>query len=89
MDEPSKGLIIEGETVKKTGMSDDFWSTSTYDLDNSALQSQRSLSSLSISNQSLTGSTSNNSEFVNHGKSNFLGFLAIINKPIVKTYAFL
>ncbi|KAK1392688.1 Germin-like protein subfamily 1 member 15 [Heracleum sosnowskyi] len=66
-DEPSKGLIIDGETVKKAGISDDFWSTSTYDLENSALQSQRSLSSISISNQSLTGSTSNNSEFVNHG----------------------
>ncbi|KAL1813135.1 hypothetical protein ACET3Z_023200 [Daucus carota] len=66
-DEPSKGLTIEGQTVKKTGMSDDFWSTSTYDLDNCALQSQRSLSSISISNQSLTGSTSNHSEFVNHG----------------------
>ncbi|KAL8094630.1 hypothetical protein AgCh_036245 [Apium graveolens] len=66
-DEPSKGLAIEGQTVKKTGISDDFWSTSTYDLDNSALQSQRSLSSISISNQSVTGSTSNHSEFVNHG----------------------
>ncbi|KAM7508190.1 hypothetical protein LguiA_018643 [Lonicera macranthoides] len=74
VDEPSKGLKIQGRTVKKTSISDDFWSTSTCDLDNnSALQSQRSVSSLSISNQSLgqfsaTGSTSNNnSEFVNLG----------------------
>ncbi|KAK1389410.1 Germin-like protein subfamily 1 member 15 [Heracleum sosnowskyi] len=66
-DEPSKDQAIEGHTVKKTGISDDFWSTSTYDPENSALQSQRSVSSISFSNKSLTGSTSNQSEFVNHG----------------------
>lgn len=73
VDEPSKGLRIQGQTVKKRSASDDFWSTSTYEMDNSAVQSQRSMSSISVSNQSLsysfgTGSSSNHSEFVNHGK---------------------
>ncbi|KAE9462696.1 hypothetical protein C3L33_05383, partial [Rhododendron williamsianum] len=72
VDEPSKGLRIQGQTVKKRSASDDFWSTSTYEMDNSAVQSQRSMSSISVSNQSLsysfgTGSSSNHSEFVNHG----------------------
>ncbi|XP_058201290.1 uncharacterized protein LOC131316034 isoform X1 [Rhododendron vialii] len=72
VDEPSKGLRIQGQTVKKPSASDDFWSTSTYEMDNSTVQSQKSMSSISISNQSLshsfgTGSTSNHSEFVNHG----------------------
>lgn len=69
MDEPSKGLRIQGRAVKKPSISDDFWSTSTCDLENSAVQSQRSISSISASNQTLnhyTG-TSGNSDFVNHG----------------------
>ncbi|KAL3362938.1 hypothetical protein AABB24_012301 [Solanum stoloniferum] len=53
-------------------MSDDFWSTSTCDLEVSTVQSHRSMSSISISNQSLsqqsgTGNASNNNEFINHG----------------------
>ncbi|KAF8389120.1 hypothetical protein HHK36_025806 [Tetracentron sinense] len=72
VDEPSKGLRIQGRTVKKPSILEDFWSTSTCEMDNSAVQSQRSISPISISNQTLdphsaTGSTSNPSEFVNHG----------------------
>uniref|UniRef100_A0A5B7A7L2 Gag1-like clamp domain-containing protein n=2 Tax=Davidia involucrata TaxID=16924 RepID=A0A5B7A7L2_DAVIN len=72
VDEPTKGLRIQGRMVNKPSVSEDFWSTSTYEMDNSAVQSQRSISSISISNQSLgqssgTGSTSNPSEFINHG----------------------
>ncbi|CAI9766508.1 unnamed protein product [Fraxinus pennsylvanica] len=72
VDKPSKGLRIQGQAVKKPSISEDFWSTSTCDMDNSQVQSQRSLSSISLSNQSLsqysgTGSTSNCPEFVNHG----------------------
>ncbi|PIN09813.1 hypothetical protein CDL12_17599 [Handroanthus impetiginosus] len=73
VDEPSKGLRIQGQVVKP-GISDDFWSTSTCDMDNSTIQSQRSFSSLSIPNQGLsqfsgtgTGTGSNHSEFVNQG----------------------
>lgn len=69
VDEPTKGLRIQGRAVKKPSISDDFWSTSTCDLENSAVQSQRSISSISTSNQTLnhyTG-TSSNSDFVNHG----------------------
>ncbi|XP_073116739.1 uncharacterized protein [Elaeis guineensis] len=71
VDEPSKGLKIQGRTIKKPSMSDDFWSTSTYEMENSGVQSQRSISSISISAQNLdhhgAGSTSNPSEFINHG----------------------
>ncbi|XP_044471054.1 uncharacterized protein LOC123200034 isoform X2 [Mangifera indica] len=71
VDEPSKGLKIQGRTVKKPTISDDFWSSSTCDLENSAVQSQRSISSISI-NQTLNhcsgnNGTSSHSEFVNHG----------------------
>ncbi|XP_011622472.1 uncharacterized protein LOC18431891 isoform X2 [Amborella trichopoda] len=71
VDEPSKGLRIQGRTVKKPSLSEDFWSTSPYEMDNSGVQSQRSISSISTSNQNpdphsgqcSTGPT----EFVNHG----------------------
>ncbi|KAI5680817.1 hypothetical protein M9H77_02044 [Catharanthus roseus] len=72
VDEPSKRLRIQGRLVKKPSISEDFWSTSTCDLE-STIQSQRSISSLSVSNQSLlsqfsgAGNSSNHSEFVNHG----------------------
>lgn len=72
VDEPSKGHKVQGRAVKKASISEDFWSSSTYEMDNSAIQSQRSISSMSTSNQnhdpqSTIGSTSNPSEFVNHG----------------------
>ncbi|OAY47172.1 uncharacterized protein LOC110618050 [Manihot esculenta] len=70
VDEPSKGLKIQGRAVKRPSISDDFWSTSTCDLEYSAMQSQRSVSSISISNVNLTGGTSgtvSNSDFINHG----------------------
>ncbi|KAK6945108.1 protein of unknown function DUF4050, partial [Dillenia turbinata] len=70
VDEPSKGLKIQGRSVKKASISEDFWSSSTYEMENSAIQSQRSVSSISTSNLPLNqhgGSTSNHPEFVNHG----------------------
>ncbi|KAL3532326.1 hypothetical protein ACH5RR_005847 [Cinchona calisaya] len=72
VDEPAKGLRIQGRLVKKPSISEDFWSTSTCDMENSMVQSQRSISSISVSNQSLsqnsgTGNSINQSEFVNHG----------------------
>ncbi|KAI5673407.1 hypothetical protein M9H77_13771 [Catharanthus roseus] len=72
VDEPSKGLKIQGHRVKKHSITEDFWSSSTCEMDNSAFPSQRSVSSISTSNQVLdpnssSGSTSNPPEFVNHG----------------------
>ncbi|PSS11158.1 AT-rich interactive domain-containing protein [Actinidia chinensis var. chinensis] len=69
VDNPSKGLRIRGQTVKKASISEDFWSTGTCEMDNSAIQSQRSVSSMSTSNPPLDphSSTSNPTEFVNHG----------------------
>ncbi|KAG4943044.1 hypothetical protein JHK85_047690 [Glycine max] len=60
VDEPAKGLRIQGQTVRKPHISDGFWSSSTCDLDNSNIQSQRSISSVSTSNQILyhSGGTS-------------------------------
>lgn len=71
VDEPSKGLKIQGRSVKKSSLPVEIWSSS-YEMDNSAVQSQRSISSMSASNQNLDphgggGSTSNPSEFVNNG----------------------
>ncbi|KAJ0031779.1 hypothetical protein Pint_12391 [Pistacia integerrima] len=51
VDEPSKGLRIQGRTVKKPSI-DDFWSSSTGEMDNNAVQSS-TMSSISASNQSL------------------------------------
>ncbi|XP_072985480.1 uncharacterized protein [Typha latifolia] len=71
VDEPSKGLKIQGRTVQKPSVSEDFWSTSTYDMEKSGVQSQRSISSISTSAQTAdhqgAGSSSNHPEFVNHG----------------------
>ena len=71
VDEPSKGLRIQGRAVNKPSISNDFWSSSTCDLDYSTVQSQRSISSISVSNFNpgcSTGGMSSNYEFVNHGK---------------------
>ncbi|XP_012073192.1 uncharacterized protein LOC105634861 isoform X4 [Jatropha curcas] len=70
IDEPSKK--IRGQAVKKPSISEDFWTTSTCDMDNSAVQSQGSMSSISTVNQTLdphggSSSTIAPSEFVNHG----------------------
>ncbi|KAK9029693.1 hypothetical protein V6N11_026799 [Hibiscus sabdariffa] len=72
VDQPSKGLRIQGRKVRKPSISDDFWSTtSTYDLESIAFQSQKSLSSIGTSNPtpsqcSSTGGLAN-SAFVNQG----------------------
>lgn len=72
VDEPSKGLKIQGRKVKKPNISEDNWSRSKHEMDISAVQLQRSISSMSTSNQNLdphgsSGSRSN-PEFVNNGK---------------------
>ncbi|PPD75307.1 hypothetical protein GOBAR_DD27774 [Gossypium barbadense] len=69
MNDTSKGLEVPGQNVRKTSISEDFWTTSACDMDNSAVQSQGSISSISVSNQSLDphGNANSPSEFVNHG----------------------
>ncbi|XP_039005913.1 uncharacterized protein LOC120133391 isoform X1 [Hibiscus syriacus] len=69
--ESSKGLKSQGHTVSKPSISEGFWTTSC-DMDNSAVQSQGSISSISASNQTLdpngsAASANGPSEFVNHG----------------------
>ncbi|KAG2723096.1 hypothetical protein I3760_02G156400 [Carya illinoinensis] len=72
VDAPSKGLQIQDQKVKKPSILEDFWTTSTWDMDNSAIQSQGSISSISTNNQVLdlhgvAGSANTPSEYVNHG----------------------
>ncbi|KAL3844045.1 hypothetical protein ACJIZ3_001448 [Penstemon smallii] len=73
VDEPSKGLKIKGQRVnKRSSTKEEFWSSSSGDMDNSAFQSHRSISSISTSNQTLdnhssASGSSNPAEFVNHG----------------------
>jgi hypothetical protein len=76
VDEPAKGLKIQGrgKAVQRAScLSDDFWSSSSIfemDNNNSAVQSQRSASSVSNSNQAIdhqSGTSTDPLEFVNHG----------------------
>ncbi|XP_027344705.1 uncharacterized protein LOC113857146 isoform X1 [Abrus precatorius] len=72
VDAPSKGLATQGKTARKPSSSEDFWTTSTHDMDNSAIQSQGSISSTSLTNQAVvphagSSKSSNPTEFVNHG----------------------
>lgn len=72
MDEASTGLRTQDETVTKVDRSEHFWSSSTFELDHSAAQSQRSISSIGTLNnpsdpQSTEGSQTGPPEFVNHG----------------------
>ena len=72
VDEPSKRLRIQGRSVRKASLSEDFWSTSAHEMENSGIQSQRSMSSISTvaqsSDQHAAGSSSNPNEFLNQGK---------------------
>lgn len=62
----------QDRTVPKASISEDIWTTSTRDMDNSAVQSRGSISSVGASNNPLdahgTGSGNISSEFVNNGK---------------------
>ncbi|BBN68670.1 hypothetical protein Prudu_522S000300 [Prunus dulcis] len=67
VNEPPEGLLNESRTINKPSISEDFWTTSTWDMDNSAVQSQGSMSSIST-NQTLdphggSGSNTTPSEF--------------------------
>ncbi|XP_042951168.1 uncharacterized protein LOC122283638 isoform X1 [Carya illinoinensis] len=71
LDTQSKG-VIQGRKVKKPSISEYFSTTSRWDMDNSAVQSQGSISSISTTNQILdlhgvAGNANTPSEFVNHG----------------------
>lgn len=62
-----------GQTVKEDEKSEDFSSSSTFEMDQSAAQSQKSISSIGISNQPSDPQTNaasqiDHPEFVNHGK---------------------
>lgn len=77
VDEPANGLRIQGQAVKQPTFSDGFWSSSTFDLDHSSLQYQRSYSSISTPalNPGITmGGMTSEPEFVNHGMSHIHEF---------------
>ncbi|KAF7124412.1 hypothetical protein RHSIM_Rhsim12G0192000 [Rhododendron simsii] len=70
--EPPKRPKLQGRRVSKPSISEDFWTTSACDMDNSAVLSRGSISSISTSTLPIDphGTSSGNtpSEFVNHGK---------------------
>ncbi|GMH15925.1 hypothetical protein Nepgr_017766 [Nepenthes gracilis] len=71
-DEQPKELVNQGQTGKPPSILGEFWTTSARDMENSVVQSQGSISSISTSSQALdphavVGSTDAHSEFVNHG----------------------
>ncbi|CAI0415075.1 unnamed protein product [Linum tenue] len=53
VNEHSKSLRPQERIAKKYSITDDFWSSSAAEMDNSAIQSQRSMSSISTLNQPL------------------------------------
>nr|XP_043610913.1 uncharacterized protein LOC122582568 [Erigeron canadensis] len=64
------GNLKKDSATNKGSVVQDFWSSGTYEMDNSAAQSQLSASSVSMSNPNLDGhfsSGSNPPEFVNRG----------------------
>ncbi|WJX35555.1 hypothetical protein P8452_23528 [Trifolium repens] len=68
----SKGQNTQGQTMSIDNRSEDFWSSSAIELDHGATQSQRSFSSIAVSNhpsdpQSSDGIQTDPPEFVNHG----------------------
>ncbi|XP_048492699.1 uncharacterized protein LOC104904564 isoform X3 [Beta vulgaris subsp. vulgaris] len=69
LDERRKGCISRGQTRRVPSISRDYWTTSVCDMDNSAMQSQGSLSSINASIDTPSGVSSSNppSEYVNHG----------------------
>ena len=74
VNEPPKRVVTNStrSAVRKpASVSEDFWTSSAFDMDNSAVQSQGSISSISTINQTLDPSSSsvsaNQPEFVNHG----------------------
>ncbi|XP_057514649.1 uncharacterized protein LOC130796332 isoform X2 [Actinidia eriantha] len=71
IDEPLKGPRLQGQKISKPSISEDFWTTSTCEMDSSAVYSRGSMSSISTSNLAIdphgSGSGNISSEFVNHG----------------------
>ncbi|KAM7254004.1 hypothetical protein ACFE04_031686 [Oxalis oulophora] len=70
VDEPPERLKTEADIVRRRqpSLSEDFWTNTTIDMDNSAAQSQGSVSSISTINQTSDSQTSTSpAEFVNHG----------------------
>ncbi|KAI4387455.1 hypothetical protein MLD38_005284 [Melastoma candidum] len=71
MNAPAKESGIHSQQAKKPSKTEDYWSSSTFDMDNnSTFQSQGSISSISGSTVDPQGGANNStthSEFVNHG----------------------
>ncbi|XP_039004992.1 uncharacterized protein LOC120132256 isoform X1 [Hibiscus syriacus] len=67
VDDPSQRLKVQGQKVKRSSFSEDFWNSSACEMEHSGVRSQRSMSSNNTSNLDPSGSTSQPSEFINHG----------------------
>ncbi|GMN45430.1 hypothetical protein TIFTF001_014608 [Ficus carica] len=68
VDDPLKGPRIQGPVLNESIFPEDFWSSSTFEMENPGLYSQRSISNHAFDPRctSSTG-TSDPHEFVNHG----------------------
>jgi hypothetical protein len=80
-EEPSKRSRIQGCSIRKASLTEEFWSSSARDMDNSAIQSQRSISLISTvaqsNDQHAAGSSSNPNEFVNQGNNNIIHYTTL------------
>nr|KYP43416.1 hypothetical protein KK1_035138 [Cajanus cajan] len=71
--------LIKGQAMNRD-ISEDFWSSSAFEIDQTAFQSQKSFSSIGIPSdpQSSAGIQIDSPEYVNHGKFSVLVNLSII-----------
>ncbi|KAK8645201.1 hypothetical protein V6N13_119044 [Hibiscus sabdariffa] len=80
VDDPLQGLKVQGQKVKRSSFSDDFWNSSAFEMEHSGVQPQRSVSLNNTSNLDPSGSASQSSDFVNHGKLRYISFYIALNK---------
>ncbi|KHN07079.1 hypothetical protein glysoja_023262 [Glycine soja] len=71
----------KGQSTNKDNRSEDFWSSSAFEIDQGALQSQKSISSIGIPSdpQSSADIQIDSPEYVNHGKYSVIVCLSIIS----------
>lgn len=82
---PAPAISGNNQNAKMPSMSDDFWSTSTCDLDEMYTAQSQQISSISSTNHNPdhgggTGHLSNHSDFVNHGTNSDLMLFTVCCK---------
>lgn len=83
---PAKESEIHSQKMKIPSKSEDYWSSSTFDMDNGTFQSLGSISSISTSTvdpQRGANNSGAHSEFVNHSEFHF-GMLNFVSFDVYK-----